>query len=145
MAAAYSGVHKTPHFGFVLALNLPWPLLPLGTLIEPLPLDQSAQRRGAADADVVQCGVAARDRPGGKGPPGRAPLRVVSEQLQQFQQEHRQQPGRGDDLVNGAEDGLRRELAGAARRGTWRVAVAGPPEQVLGRRYPVHRAGDARW
>lgn len=29
----YSGVNKTPHFGFVLALNLPWLLLPLGTLI----------------------------------------------------------------------------------------------------------------
>jgi hypothetical protein len=26
-------VHKTPHFGVVLALNLPWLLLPLGTLI----------------------------------------------------------------------------------------------------------------
>ena len=26
-------MHKAPHFGFVLALNLPWLLLPLGTLI----------------------------------------------------------------------------------------------------------------
>jgi hypothetical protein len=33
LSEEYSGVHKTPHFGFVLALNLPWLLLPLGTLI----------------------------------------------------------------------------------------------------------------
>jgi len=58
----------------------------------------------------------------------------VPEQPEQFQQEHRQQPGRGDDFVNGAEGGLRGELAGAAQHGTWRVAVANPPEQVLSRR-----------
>jgi hypothetical protein len=33
LSEEYSGVHKAPHFGFVLALNLPWLLLPLGTLI----------------------------------------------------------------------------------------------------------------
>jgi hypothetical protein len=33
LSEEYSGVHRTPHFGFVLALNLPWLLLPLGTLI----------------------------------------------------------------------------------------------------------------
>ncbi len=33
LSEEYSGVHKTPHFAFVLALNLPWLLLPLGTLI----------------------------------------------------------------------------------------------------------------
>jgi hypothetical protein len=26
-------VHKAPNFGYVLALNLPWLLLPLGTLL----------------------------------------------------------------------------------------------------------------
>jgi hypothetical protein len=33
LSEEYSGVHKTPHFAFVLALNLPWLLLPLGTLV----------------------------------------------------------------------------------------------------------------
>jgi hypothetical protein len=33
LSEEYSGVHKAPHFGYVLALNLPWLLLPLGTLI----------------------------------------------------------------------------------------------------------------
>ena len=33
LSEEYSGVHAAPHFGFVLALNLPWLLLPLGTLI----------------------------------------------------------------------------------------------------------------
>jgi len=31
LAEEYSGVHRTPHFGIVLALNLPWLLLPLLT------------------------------------------------------------------------------------------------------------------
>jgi hypothetical protein len=44
---------------------------------------KGAQRRGAAGADVVQRGVAVRDRLGGKGPPGRAPRRVVPEQPEQ--------------------------------------------------------------
>lgn len=33
LSEEYSGAHKSPHFGVVLALNLPWLLLPLGTLI----------------------------------------------------------------------------------------------------------------
>jgi hypothetical protein len=33
LSEEYSGAHKAPHFGIVLALNLPWLLLPLGTLI----------------------------------------------------------------------------------------------------------------
>jgi hypothetical protein len=33
LSEEYSGVHKAPSFGYVLALNLPWLLLPLGTLI----------------------------------------------------------------------------------------------------------------
>jgi hypothetical protein len=33
LAEEYNGIHRAPHFGFVLALNLPWLLLPLGTLI----------------------------------------------------------------------------------------------------------------
>jgi hypothetical protein len=33
LSEEYSGVHRSPHFGFVLALNLPWLLLPLGTPI----------------------------------------------------------------------------------------------------------------
>lgn len=31
LAEEYNGIHQTPHFGFVLALNLPWLLLPVGT------------------------------------------------------------------------------------------------------------------
>jgi len=33
LAEEYNGIHQAPHFGIVLALNLPWLLLPLGTLI----------------------------------------------------------------------------------------------------------------
>jgi len=33
LAEEYSGTHATPHFGFVLALNVPWLLLPLSTAI----------------------------------------------------------------------------------------------------------------
>jgi hypothetical protein len=33
LAEEYDGVHAAPHFGVVLALNLPWLLLPLLTLI----------------------------------------------------------------------------------------------------------------
>jgi hypothetical protein len=33
LSEEYSGIHRTPHFPFVLALNLPWLLLPLGTLV----------------------------------------------------------------------------------------------------------------
>ena len=32
LSEEYSGVHKTPHFGFVLALNLPWLLLPFAVI-----------------------------------------------------------------------------------------------------------------
>jgi emopamil binding protein len=32
LSEEYNGIHRAPHFGFVLALNLPWLLLPLGTL-----------------------------------------------------------------------------------------------------------------
>ena len=32
LAEEFNGIHRAPHFGFVLALNLPWLLLPLGTL-----------------------------------------------------------------------------------------------------------------
>ncbi len=33
LSEEYNGIHRAPHFGFVLALNLPWLLLPLGTLV----------------------------------------------------------------------------------------------------------------
>jgi len=33
LSEEYSGAHATPHFGFVLALNVPWLLLPLATAI----------------------------------------------------------------------------------------------------------------
>ena len=33
LAEEYSGIHRAPNFGFVLALNLPWLLLPLGVLL----------------------------------------------------------------------------------------------------------------
>jgi emopamil binding protein len=33
LSEEYSGVHKSPHFAFVLAVNVPWLLLPLGTAI----------------------------------------------------------------------------------------------------------------
>jgi hypothetical protein len=33
LAEEHSGVHAAPHFGIVLALNLPWLVLPLATLI----------------------------------------------------------------------------------------------------------------
>lgn len=52
LAEEYNGVHHSPHFGLVLALNLPWLLLPLATGIrmarehpftETLPADQAAR------------------------------------------------------------------------------------------------------
>jgi hypothetical protein len=33
LAEEYDGVHAAPHFGIVLALDMPWLLLPLLTLI----------------------------------------------------------------------------------------------------------------
>ena len=33
LSEEYSGLYKTPHFAFVLAVNVPWLLLPLGTAI----------------------------------------------------------------------------------------------------------------
>jgi hypothetical protein len=33
LAEEHSGIYRTPHFGFVLLLNLPWLALPIGTII----------------------------------------------------------------------------------------------------------------
>ncbi|HEY6275525.1 MAG TPA: hypothetical protein VIX86_04265 [Streptosporangiaceae bacterium] len=33
LAEEHSGIHRTPHFGYVLLLNLPWLALPLATII----------------------------------------------------------------------------------------------------------------
>src|ERR1700735_3844564 len=33
LAEEHSGIYRTPHFGFVLLLNLPWLALPIGPII----------------------------------------------------------------------------------------------------------------
>jgi hypothetical protein len=51
LSEEYSGVHRTPDFGVVLALNLPWLLLPAGTLIRMArqhPFTEAAPAAGPA-------------------------------------------------------------------------------------------------
>jgi hypothetical protein len=56
LAEEFNGIHRAPHFGFVLALNLPWLLLPLGTLARmarahPFTEPVSAQATPAAESE----------------------------------------------------------------------------------------------
>jgi hypothetical protein len=49
----YSGVHQSPHFGFVLLLNLPWLALPVATILRMArdpPFTEPAARPAVAAA-----------------------------------------------------------------------------------------------
>jgi hypothetical protein len=53
LSEEYSGVHQSPHFGFVLLLNLPWLALPVATILRMArdhPFTEPAARQAVAAA-----------------------------------------------------------------------------------------------
>ena len=73
LSEEFNGIHRAPHFGFVLALNLPWLLLPLGTLARMARAHPFTELVPAQAAPVTQAESAAEGlgpTPGGIRRPG---------------------------------------------------------------------------
>jgi EXPERA (EXPanded EBP superfamily) len=66
LAEEYNGIHRTPHFGIVLALNLPWLLLPLGTLVRMARGHPFTEAAPAAQEILPEQGAAASGMPAGQ-------------------------------------------------------------------------------
>ncbi len=65
LAEEYNGVHRSPHFAIVLALNLPWLLLPLVTGIRMAREHPFTELAPAAGATLATPGPAATPDPAG--------------------------------------------------------------------------------
>ena len=61
LAEERSGIHQSPHFGFVLLLNLPWLALPLATIVRMArqhPFTQPATAWAAGRAEAIDTSAA---------------------------------------------------------------------------------------